>query len=361
MDQRRDNLAQWAIAQLTDTLTTPMQSTFHMVSGDASFRRYFRLSYGSHSWIAVDAPPDKEDNPRFVKIAETWHTAGIAVPKVLALDEVQGFMLLQDFGDLQFGVSIQQAASAEQWVDVEQLYKQALDQLVKIQALPAKQLPIYDQALLEQEMHLFRDWLCHQYLGLELSASEKTMLEACFDVLTKNALEQPQVVVHRDYHSRNLMLVPDADSASDSYGIGVIDFQDAVIGAVTYDVVSLVRDCYVRWPATLTKSLTEYAWQSSYERGLHQLAQADYQRAFDWMGMQRHLKAAGIFARLHLRDGKSGYLADIPNTLQYLSDVSQGYPKFSDLHHWLEARVMSELKTKPELKTQSELKTVAAE
>ena len=211
---------------------------------------------------------------------------------------------------------------------VQGLYEQAITQLLHIQDLPADNLPPYDAALLDQEMALFRDWLCVQQLGMTLSSAEEQLLADTFALLKANALAQPVVAVHRDYHSRNLMLRADGS-------LGVIDFQDAVAGPATYDLVSLLRDCYVRWPAALVDELAASYWQQARPLGIYLGEWNQFQRDFDFMGMQRHLKAAGIFARLNLRDGKSGYLADIPNTCQYLLEISGRYEECAAFHQWL--------------------------
>jgi len=342
MDQRRDQLAHWAAAVIRQQTELNVAPQLDTVSGDASFRRYFRLNFcqgqDKRSWIAVDAPPDKEDNPRFVRIAQAWHQHDVAVPQVLARDFDQGFMLLEDFGDqlLWPALHVDDASDA----DIAAFYTQAIDQLLHIQQLPATDLPAYDQALLDQEMELFRDWLCQQQLGMTLSAGEHAMLDQVFVALRDRALAQPQVVVHRDFHSRNLMVTTDQH-------LGVIDFQDAVIGAASYDLVSLLRDCYVRWPDELIEPLAQDYWQKASEAGIVSADWPQFLQDFDWMGMQRHLKAAGIFARLNLRDGKTGYLADIPNTCRYLLDISGRYSEFAEFSEWLQQRFLPALAASP--------------
>lgn len=338
MDQRRDNLAQWAVAMIRQHSEFNVTAEMDMVSGDASFRRYFRLRCFNHSWIAVDAPADKEDNPRFVRIAQAWHKHDVAVPKVLAHDFDQGFMLLEDFGDQMLWPALH--ADGVSAPAVQHLYQQAIDQLLHIQELPTTDLPVYDAALLDQEMALFRDWLCVQQLGMTLSSAEEQLLADTFALLKANALAQPVVAVHRDYHSRNLMLRADGS-------LGVIDFQDAVAGPVTYDLVSLLRDCYVRWPTSLVDELAAYYWEQARPQGIYLGEWNQFQRDFDFMGMQRHLKAAGIFSRLNLRDGKSGYLADIPNTCQYLLDISGRYEECTAFHQWLADVFIPQLDTLP--------------
>ena len=335
MDQRRETLGHWARAALSQLTTQDMNAaTLSMVSGDASFRRYFRLSLDGKSWICVDAPADKEDNPSFVNIARQWHTAGVAVPQVLAQDFVQGFMLLEDFGDQLLWPALHAAGvdNAER----EGLYRRAIDELLKIQRVNPEGLPPYDGALLEREMRLFDEWLCTQQLGMTLSEEEEAMLAQVRESLSASALAQPAVVVHRDYHSRNLMLLADGRT-------GVIDFQDAVYGPVTYDFVSLLRDCYVHWPVHLVQELLTYYYHAASEQGIHGMPLTEFTRAFDLMGMQRHMKAAGIFARLNIRDGKPGYLGSIANTCRYLHDISNGYPEFSAFTAWLESRFLPAL------------------
>lgn len=341
MDQRRDQLAHWAADIIRQQTEWQVNAELEVVSGDASFRRYFRLRAGSGdgqplSWIAVDAPADKEDNPRFVAIAQRWRGHQVAVPEVLAHDFDQGFMLLQDFGDQLLWPALHDADDPGQRT---RLYRAAIEQLLHIQSLAADDLPRYDQTLLDQEMALFRDWLCLRLLGMTLTPAEQQMLQTTFALLRQRALAQPQVVVHRDFHSRNLMLLS-SDSGSEAALLGVIDFQDAVCGAASYDLVSLLRDCYVRWPDELVQQLALEYWQQATAAGIVHNSAEQFLHDFDWMGLQRHLKAAGIFARLHLRDGKDGYLNDIPNTCRYLLDISGRYAELSAFHQWLQQRFM---------------------
>lgn len=296
------------------------------ICGDASFRRYFRLTNGPQSWIAVDAPPDKESCLTFVTLAKGWRLMGVPVPEVFHLDALQGFMLLEDFGDQDLLSQLQQGAP-------DPLYQQALDTLRVIQRCPAAGLPVYDEVLLRAEMHLFIEWFLGQLLQQEI-ANWQPHLDRLMTTLVANALQQPTVTVHRDYHSRNLMVC--------TGHLGVIDFQDAVQGPLTYDLVSLLRDCYITWPATQVA-----AWRAGFYQQLVAAGQLDegvslaqFARWFDLMGMQRHLKAIGIFARLHLRDNKSRYLQDIPRTLDYLLTVAQAYPEFATFAALLEQQVV---------------------
>lgn len=297
-------------------------------SGDASFRRYFRATLADGSrLIAMDAPPDKEDCRPFVAVAEALQKIGLHVPRIHALDLVQGFVLLEDLGDTLF-LDVLDGATADR------LYGDALGALVAMQACgPADVLVPYDRALLMQELELFRHWLCDAHLGLALGRDDHRMLDEVFDVLVKNALEQPTVFVHRDYHSRNLM-------AARSPSPGILDFQDAVAGPVTYDLVSLLKDAYIRWPLARVE---EWAWgyfQLAVQSGVLQPEhEATFQRWFDLMGVQRHVKVAGIFARLYRRDGKPGYLKDIPLVLDYILEVAPRYPELAGLARMIERRV----------------------
>ena len=332
MDQRQEILAHWAADQIEQLYRHSIPAQMETVSGDASFRRYFRLNYAQNneqkSWIAVDAPPEHENSRQFVDIAKTWSQAGVKVPQVLGFDEEQGFMLLEDFGDVLLHPELTAAAA-------DGLYKSSIDSLIELQQLAkTDNIPLYDKPLLDREMALFPDWLCEKHLGLELSSDDKAMLRQVFDTLAQSALAQPQVIVHRDYHSRNLMVCKsDGENQTEDF-IGIIDFQDAVYGALTYDLVSLLKDCYIQWPREQV-----LAWLSYYKDNSGQAKLVSEQqliRDFDLMGMQRHLKAAGIFARLSIRDGKHGYLEDVPRTCDYILQASRLYPEFASFTAWLE-------------------------
>jgi aminoglycoside/choline kinase family phosphotransferase len=331
MDQRQDTLAHWAADQIEQLYQHSIPAQMVTVSGDASFRRYFRIIFTENgqqtSWIAVDAPPEHENSRQFVDIAKDWSAAGVKVPTVLAFDEVRGFMLLEDFGDVLLHPKLTADA-------VDGLYKSSIDSLIQLQQLPrTDNIPLYDRALLDREMALFSDWLCEQHLGLTLSNDERSMLSEVFDILAKSALAQPQVMVHRDFHSRNLMVCPANKPLHNEDFIGIIDFQDAVWGAYTYDLVSLLKDCYIAWPRDRVLSWVEYFA----DRSSHCIEdKKQLVRDFDLMGMQRHLKAAGIFARLSIRDGKHGYLNDVPRTCEYLLASARLYPEFSAFADWME-------------------------
>lgn len=287
------------------------------VSGDASFRRYFRLRFDDRSWIAVDAPPEQEDSRPFVALAARLGEAGLHVPRVLASDLGRGFMLLTDLGDTLYLDALNPASA-------DDLYGAALDALLRLQAIPATDLPAYDAALLMREMELFRDWYLQRHLGVVLDAPAHAVLDVSFAALCEAALAQPRVFVHRDYHSRNLMVC--------APNPGILDFQDAVHGPVTYDLVSLLRDCYIAWPEAQVEAWVEAYRLRALAVGLLPATDAaTFRRWFDWMGVQRHLKAIGIFARLQHRDGKPAYLQDIPRTLGYVRQVAGRYPELRAL------------------------------
>ncbi len=301
-------------------------------SADASFRRYFRVTRDGHEpLIVMDAPPGKEDVGPFLKVAAMLQQVGVHAPRVLHRSVAEGFLLLTDLGTTMYLPELVQAGRAEP------LYADAIDALVRIQARgaeAARQLPPYDEKLLRFEMSLFPDWLLARHLELELSAEEGETLQSAFTALVANALEQPQVFVHRDYHSRNLMVCPGDNP-------GILDFQDAVRGGLTYDLVSLLRDSYVAWPQ---ERVVEWALQFRRKAAAAGLDTGrddeQFLRWFDLLGVQRHLKIGGIFARLWLRDGKPGYLADIPRTLEYAVGSCSRHADFAALGRLLAERVL---------------------
>lgn len=262
----------------------------------------------------MDAPPDKEESRPYIDVALRLAAHGVQVPRIYRYDLSLGFMLLSDLGTRDYLAALDETT-------VEELYADALDSLLRIQMTDHTGLPPYDEPLLRRELSLFEDWLLRQHLGLELTPAQTLVLHDAFDALIRAALEQPRVFVHRDYHSRNLMVTPFNQP-------GVLDFQDAVVGAVTYDLVSLLRDCYIAWPRERVE-----AWALGYRDAatkagvIGEIGDTEFLRWFDLMGIQRHLKAIGIFARLNHRDGKPGYLADIPRTLSYVLEVGADYPE----------------------------------
>jgi N-acetylmuramate 1-kinase len=319
-DQRLAALSAWATQVLRDS-----HCRIRSASADASFRRYFRITTGdSRTFIAMDAPPGKEDIQPFVRIARRFRSLGLNVPEVVAEDAVQGFLLLSDLGDRHY-------LSALDGTTAGSLYRDAIVALVRLQAKgdDPSFLPLYDAEVLRREMELFREWYLARHLGLVLSARQNAALDEVYARLIDSALEQPKVWVHRDYHSRNLMV-------TDKGNPGVLDFQDAMHGPITYDLVSLLKDCYVAWPRAQIADWVDLYLSLARAEGLPVSDSARFTRWFDWMGAQRHLKAAGIFARLNHRDGKPGYLNDIPRTLGYVVDVASRYPELAALQVLLE-------------------------
>ncbi|MDJ0806268.1 MAG: phosphotransferase [Gammaproteobacteria bacterium] len=326
MPQRVQRLKAWL-----GSLPGVSEFTLEPASGDASFRRYFRVGMNGESYIAMDAPPGKEDTAPFISIANAFEAIGLNVPHIHAQNTEQGFLLLGDLGTVLY---LDQLDAS----NVDRLYGDALGALVTIQACgPRTGLPEYDRALLMQEMELFRDWLLERQLGLKLSVAEHAMLDETFDFLIDNALQQPRVCVHRDYHSRNLMYTA-------SHNPGILDFQDAVLGPVTYDLVSLLRDCYVSWPRIQVEAWVQGYFELAVQSGVLKREHEDqFLRWFDLMGVQRQLKASGIFARLNQRDGKPGYLQDIPRTLTYIVSIHPAYPPLSGLAEIIQTRILPTL------------------
>ncbi len=324
--QRRElALNDWAKAQLK-TMDVPVDEHFAIVSAsdDASFRRYFRAVIGAQCYIFVDAPPDKEDNQSFVKIAGMLSAAGLRAPVVYKHDFQLGFLMLSDLGQELMLDKLKLASLDEQ----KTLYQDAIKVLIDLKQVPVEDLPAYDGARLNEEMSLFRDWFLTRYLDYSLSNTESDMLERLFAQLIDSARAQPQVFVHRDFHARNLM---------SAQGISLIDFQDAVAGPLTYDLVSLLKDCYWRLPLEAIESLAKSFYQQCQpeEKTGGTASEASFLRSFHLMGLQRHLKCAGIFCRLNLRDGKPGYMSDIPLVLEYMREVSNLYPELSEFGDWL--------------------------
>jgi aminoglycoside/choline kinase family phosphotransferase len=297
-----------------------------LASSDASFRRYFRIKTPEGSFVVMDAPPDKENTETFIRVAELLAQINVNVPIIFQQNAVEGFLLLEDFGSQCFldQLTLENATA---------LYGSAFDALLLMQSQTSIEhcgLPVYNEALLQRELAIFQEWFLHESLDTSIPTQLWARLS---EMLISSALEQPLVCVHRDYHSRNLMFLKD-DSP------GIIDFQDAVIGPITYDLVSLLRDCYINWSPELIDQ-----WRSDYYQRLVALdlitvSPEQFKRWFDLMGLQRHLKAIGIFSRLHLRDGKSTYLNDIPRTLTYVMTVCANYSELSDFLIFLQEQIV---------------------
>jgi aminoglycoside/choline kinase family phosphotransferase len=317
------------ITALVDWLSNSLAMDIHKLetaSSDASFRRYFRVTHTGGQHIVMDAPPEKENIAPFIRIAELLHKQKIPVPSIYQKNIDQGFLLLEDFGSTNLLDCLTDN-------NADHLYQIALDTIFKLQTsidTSSSRLPVYDAALLQRELDIFYEWFMDKLLGVLAPESIKNQVNP---LLIASALEQPQVFVHRDFHSRNLML-------QDNGILGVIDFQDAVIGPISYDLVSLLRDCYINWPQPQVEQwLRQYYARLS----LAEILTVDFQhfrRWFDFMGLQRHLKAIGIFSRLHLRDGKSTYLADIPRTLNYITTICASYSELAEFNSFLAKQVL---------------------
>ena len=299
-------------------------------SDDASFRRYFRIRRGDAqaSLVAMDAPPDREDCRSFVHVAHLFAQAGVHVPEIRAQDLERGFLLLSDLGSTTYLDALDERSAGR-------LYGDALDALLRIQlASRPGVLPDYDRQLLERELRLFPDWYVARQLERELGAAQRETLEKAFSTLLANNLGQARVFVHRDYHSRNLMVCEPCP--------GILDFQDAVYGPITYDLVSLLRDAYVAWEEERVIDWAVRYWEKARKAGLPVAGDfADFYRDFEWMGAQRQLKVLGIFARLSYRDGKDGYLKDQPLVMRYLQRTCERYRELAAL-----ARLLDELDAK---------------
>ena len=329
--QRQQALQAWAAAQLAECGPGNLVGDIVAVSGDASFRRYFRGITATTSVVLVDAPPDRENSQPFIDVDRRLLAAGVRVPQVMAADLAQGFMALEDFGNELLWPALEQQRLAGEYTAALALYQQCFDELLLIQRADTERLPAYDDALLLREMRLFSEWFCAGLLQHPLADSELQLVEQAFALLSRSARQQTQVFVHRDYHSRNLMLLP-------AGGIGVIDFQDAVSGPVTYDLVSLLKDCYIEWPRAQVRAWAVAFAQQAQARGiLPAISSERFLADFDLMGAQRHIKVLGIFSRLWLRDGKSGYLKDLPLTFRYLQQVVMEEPSLAEFAGWLEA------------------------
>lgn len=325
-DSRQRALAQWVAHQITHN-DAPIE--LRSLGSDAGFRRYFRFDQ-EPDLLAVDAPPESEDSNQFIALAQFIAQQGVRSPRIVAADTSLGFLLIEDFGD-------QLLARVLNMHNADALYQLAMDNLLKLHKSvdePAL-IPRYDRTLLRRELDIFSDWFVSQLLGYSLNADEHHLLNQTFVHLENIAVNQPQTFVHRDYHSRNLMLCSNGD-------LGVIDFQGALWGGLTYDLVSLLRDCYLRWPA---QQVTQWALsyrQQAINAGLigEAISEQEFLRWFDWLGLQRHIKVMGIFARLNLRDGKSHYLQDLPLAIRYTLEVAETYPELTPFADWFKATLL---------------------
>lgn len=307
-----------------------------VASTDASFRQYYRVESGGKSWIVMDAPPEKEDCKSFIEVSEAFLDMELNVPEVYMRNLNHGFLFMTDFGSTCYLDALNKS-------NADSLYRDAMAALLTLQTGERPYnvtLPSYDDALLRQEMSLFDDWFLERHLDITLNEEEKQGLAQVNDWLVESALSQEKVWVHRDYHSRNLMV-------TEKNNPGIIDFQDAVEGPVTYDLVSLLRDCYITWPTEKVEQwVKQYLADLQKRRVCKGVTVETFQQWFDLMGVQRHLKAIGIFSRLNYRDEKPVYLKDIPRTLAYVKEISAKYKELAVLNQLICDRILPALESK---------------
>ena len=316
-DERVPQLVDWLESILGNT-----PDTIEFASEDASFRRYFRIGNNGSSFVAMDAPADLEEFETFIRIAKKFKLIGLNVPDILAADHQNGFALMTDFGNTTYLERLSRA-------NADALYEDAIDSLVLLQKATQTDvgfLPPYSCKLIVSEMELFREWYLKRHLQKAVSPAISDVLDHTFEILRAKAAEQPKVWVHRDYHSRNLMVVQNNNP-------GILDFQDAVYGPVSYDLVSLLRDCYIVWDQETIDQWILLYLNKARQAGLEfEFDRWQFIEWFDWIGIQRHIKVAGIFSRLNYRDKKSKFLEDIPTVMGYIESVTKKYPELRELH-----------------------------
>jgi hypothetical protein len=323
MSTRENALDKWLRARLHKA-----SFKLTLLAGDASFRRYFRLYSNENTLVVMDAPPEKEALLPFITVANTLANKGIHVPVIHAVDIEQGFMLLEDLGDqLLLPMLTPDNANA--------LYQEAINTLLQLQQCPTSPptLPIFNKAFMLNEMSLYRDWFLEAYLEKKPNASEEQLLNNALNWLADQLTKQPQVFIHRDFHSRNLIIVNNRPNLD----IGVIDFQDAMRGPITYDLVSLLKDCYIQWPRHRIINWLTYFYQHAAIK--HHYSLSEFTQAFDLCGLQRHLKVLGVFCRLYLRDNKAGYLQDLPRTLNYVMETLKTYRELEPFYHFMQQTI----------------------
>lgn len=324
MHERENALKEWLehVIKCKEFVIAPL-------AGDASFRKYYRLQYKGLTQVVMDAPPGKEDLEPFINIAKTLAQYNVLTPEILAVDKAQGFLLLSDFGD-------QLLLNQLNPLTADDYYQDAIKTLLKIQECPIAEanLPDFDKTFMLKEMNLCSEWFFNAYLNLTLTEEEISLVSHTMDWIANELCQQPIVFIHRDYHSRNLMLVDNSIDIS----MGVIDFQDAMNGPITYDLVSLLKDCYISWPRDkIVEWVAHFYASTPLARKFYTLP--EFIRAFDLCGLQRHLKVLGVFSRLYLRDNKAGYLKDLPLTLNYVLECTERYEELHPFFHFLQNRV----------------------
>ncbi|MFI4937817.1 MAG: aminoglycoside phosphotransferase family protein [Candidatus Berkiellales bacterium] len=299
------------------------------LTGDASFRSYFRVRAGKASYILMVAPPTKERTDIFVNLARAWKEKGLPVPAILGWEPDQGLVLLSDFGD----VLLSQVLNDE---TADPFYQTAMQHLLLLQTqIPITDLPVFSEAHIRLELSYFKEWFLDKLLGIQITAEINQLLEQVNDCLITNLLSQPQVAIHRDYHSRNLMVLNTQGQ------LGIIDFQDAMVGPITYDLVSIFKDCYIDWSQNKVHRWAKWFFDKLIEnKSLLPMDFSSFLGWFDFAGLQRHLKVLGIFSRLKLRDNKPNYLADMPRIMNYVLPVTQHYAAFAEFDAFLRSEVM---------------------
>lgn len=296
------------------------------LAGDASFRRYYRLHYETQTAIFMDASSSDESIKPFLDLQKLLREQGLKVPEIVLADESAGFAILEDFGDSLLLNELHKD-------NAETLYELAIEALITLQSTPTSTVPVFDKAFIRAELNLFTEWFLSSYLKLTLNQAEKRIIETTFDYLCNEIDSYPKVFIHRDYHSRNLMLVPDKQAMR----LGLLDFQDAMLGPFAYDLTSLLKDCYIQWPRQqILQHVKAFYRKSPLARSVTESA---FIKAFDLCGLQRHLKVLGIFSRLYIRDSKSGYLQNLPLTLHYVLSYLEEDEKLRPFYEFLQQRV----------------------
>lgn len=325
MDQREQQLQSWLAQHFAHAVKLTL------IVGDASFRRYFRFTHNGQSLIAMDSPPQLEDCRPFIDIAHALRTIDLNTPHIIHADAEQGFLVITDFGDDLYHHILDKD-------NADPLYQRAVEDLHKIQTcqqLAGVDLACFDATFMRNELDLFTTWLVEKYLKIPLDTETTTLLSNTYQCLIDSAVRQPQVIIHRDYHSRNLMHLPNDV-------LGIIDFQDAMIGPITYDLVSMIRDCYLDWPVKQVEAWAfDFYQRCITDARFNNVDWETFLQWFDLMGMQRHLKASFIFARKYLRDGNPFYLQFLPRTLNYIRYVSSKYSMFEDFNRFFNTTVLT--------------------
>jgi len=327
-DARLNALKQWLDSLSRHAVDS---ESIRPASSDASFRRYFRIDSARGSYIAMDAPPEKEKIQPFIHVAEVFRQCAVCVPEIIEQDAEQGFLLLSDLGATTYLQKLNHENAHEMYMD-------AIHALIRIQISSRSGIfQEYDRTLLLNELKLFPEWYVSRHLNVQLSEKQTAVLQKMFDLILANNMAQPQVYVHRDYHSRNLM-------ALETDNPGILDFQDAVFGPITYDLVSLLRDAYIVWDEERVLDWAIRYWERARQAGLPVNPDIDmFYRDFEFMGLQRHLKVLGIFARLYYRDGKEAYLNDLPVVMEYTYRTASRYPELAPLARLLDQLLQREI------------------